>query len=139
MTDPVNHLFLKSIYDESGYFEYDSTQNFARLNEDEGTFTVYDQLGSIEDYRTDTSAHGQFMPFSDMTEGQHCDYTNRTDVNAQELPDTDARKGETLYNLGKQNEVDYFFGMEMEASFIQTADGLAASIMERTGEEIDEL
>lgn len=126
VTDPVNHLFLKSIYDESGYFEYDSTQNFARLNEDEGTFTVYDQIGSIEDYRTDTSAHGQFMPFSDMTEGQHCDYTNRTDVNAQELPDTDARKGETLYNLGKQNEVDYFFGMEMEASFIQTADGLDA-------------
>ena len=27
----VNHLFIQSTYDESGYFEYDSTQNFASL------------------------------------------------------------------------------------------------------------
>ena len=39
----VNHLFIQSIYNESGYFEYDSTSNFAHLNED-GTFTVFGEL-----------------------------------------------------------------------------------------------
>ena len=27
----VNHLFIKSTYEESGYFEFDSCQNFATL------------------------------------------------------------------------------------------------------------
>ncbi|MCR5730662.1 MAG: hypothetical protein K6G20_09960 [Ruminococcus sp.] len=30
----VNHLFIQSIYDQSGYFEYDSCQNFATLKND---------------------------------------------------------------------------------------------------------
>ena len=122
---PVNQLFLQSIYNESGYFEYDSTQNFAHLNED-GTFTVYDQLGSVSDYTGITAQHGQFFPYNSLRENQYCPQTNNTNVLAQELPDTDARKGEKLYDLGKQNELDYFFGMEMEASFTQTADGLDA-------------
>ena len=123
---PVNHLFLESIYNESGYFEYDSTQNFARLNDD-GNFTVYNQLGSISDYVTNTSAHGQFMPYNDLVSGKFIDkYDNRTNVLAEELADTDPRKGEKLYDLGTRQSVDYFFGMEMEASFTQTANGLDA-------------
>ena len=60
---PVNHLFLQSIYRESGYFEYDSTQNFAHLNEN-GTFTVYDQIGTIvgNSENGSTRIHGQFLP-----------------------------------------------------------------------------
>ena len=119
---PVNNLLLQSIYNESGYFEYNSTQNFAHLNSD-GTFTVYDQIGSISDYTSNTAKHGQFMPYNDITEGRYCTFTNQTDVLAQELPDTDPRKGEKLYNIGTRNSVDYFFGMEMSASFTQTADG----------------
>ena len=130
---PVNHLFLKSIYNESGYFEYDSTQNFAHLNED-GTFTVYDQLGAITgsgETRV-TRTHGQFMPYDDIQDGVYAidsagNYiTNQTNVLGQELPDTNPRKGEKLYDLGKNTEVDYFFGMEMEAGFTQTANGLDA-------------
>ena len=122
MTD-VNHLFIESIYNESGYFEYDSTSNFAHLNED-GTFTVYDQIGTIGDYNTNTGAHGQFMPYDELKPGKYCTFTNRTNVLAQELSDLDPRKGETLYNLGTRREVDYHFGMEMSASFTQTASGL---------------
>ena len=29
---PVNHLFLQSVHESSGYFEFDSTQNFATLS-----------------------------------------------------------------------------------------------------------
>ena len=129
----VSHLFLESIYHESGYFEYDSTQNFAHLNDD-GTFTVYDQIGAItgnSEHKV-TREHGQFMPYDDIAEGELAidaqgePITNQTDVLARALPDTDPRKGEVLYRIGSSTEVNYFFGMEMEASFTQTASGLDA-------------
>ena len=65
---PVNHLFLQSIYRESGYFEYDSTQNFAHLNEN-GTFTVYDQIGTIvgNSENGSTRIHSQFLPYNDIS------------------------------------------------------------------------
>ena len=121
----VNHLFMESIYRESGYFEFDSTQTFAHLNAD-GNFTVYDQLGTLNDYPTATGSHGQFLPYNDLTPGVFAPITNKTNVLAQELPDTDPRKGEKLYNVGNRSDVDYFFGMEMSASFTQTTDGLDA-------------
>ena len=118
----VNHLFLQSIYNESGYFEYNSTANFARL-EDSGNFTVYDQLAAIGTATGPTRTHGQFMPYNDLVAGRYATVTNQTDVLQHALPDTDPRKGEKLYLIG-QNEADYFFGMEMEAQFTQTASGL---------------
>lgn len=121
---PVNHLFIESIYNESGYFEYDSTQNFAHLNED-GTFTVYDQLLASGTSSGPTRTHGQFFPYNEINTSKIAPYTNQTDVLQKELADTDPRKGETLYWL-ESNETDYFFGMQMEASFTQTANGLDA-------------
>ncbi len=125
----VDHLFIQSVYNESGYFEYDSTQNFAHLNDD-GTFTVYDQLGAIGTTRSDTREHGQFMPFNDISAetGYALDVrgdviTNRTSVEAVELPDSDPRKGEPLYSI-PLDQADYFFGMELSASFTQTPNGL---------------
>ena len=32
---PVNHLFLQSVYESSGYFGFDSTQNFATLKRED--------------------------------------------------------------------------------------------------------
>ncbi len=138
----VNHLFIQSVYNESGYFEYDSTQNFAHLNTEgelAGTFTVYDQLGAISTRNATiraTRTHGQFMPYDTIegkgyaTYGNGIVITNQTDVLANRLPDSDPRKGEKLYNLGfeesGQGRVDYFFGMQMEASFTQTPNGLDA-------------
>ena len=161
----VNNLFLESIYNESGYFEYNSTQNFAHLivdpNDpwigkempDGGTyamhdFVIYDQLGAIvgsNELKT-TRTHGQFMPFNDISEnnpayttlsnnmdenGNPVPITNQTDVFANELPDVDPRKGEQLYRIGcaeanSTDYVDYFFGMELEATFTQTVSGLDA-------------
>ena len=129
MTD-VNHLFLQSIYNESGYFEYDSTSNFAHLNAD-GNFTVYDQIAAIGVSTGPTRTHGQFMPFNDIVAGRYAKdnngnlITNQTDVMTHELSDMNARKGEKLYSI-PQSEADYFFGMEMTASFTQTASGLDA-------------
>ena len=129
----VNHLFIESTYEQSGYFVYDSTQNFATLKED-GNFKVYNQIGTIE--RTGTSLdHGQFMPYNDLTPGVFSErYTNQTDVLDQRLPDTDPRKGEKLYAFpwdrnqpeGENNNANYHYAMDMSASFTQTADGLDA-------------
>ena len=123
LTD-VNHLFIQSIYNESGYFEYDSTENFAHL-EDSGDYTVYNQLAHVNNDNGNTRAHGQFMPYNELVEGQFSTVTNRTNVLGQELPDSDPRKGEKLYNITSA-DADFFFGMEMEANFTQTANGLDA-------------
>ena len=122
----VNHLFISSIHNESGYFEYNSTQNFAHLNGN--SFTVYDQLGAIKDYTgaTGTGRHGQFLPYNDITAGNYCPFNNTTNVLAQELSDLNPRKNEKLYNAGQRTEIDYFFGMELSASFTQTPSGLDA-------------
>lgn len=126
---PANHLFIQSVYNESGYFEYDSTQNFAHLNED-GTFTVYNEIGAIGTSTGPTRAHGQFMPYNDIsaqTGYAHDTHgniiTNQYNVSGQELPDTDPRKGEPLYSI-PQNQADYYFGMELSAVFTQTPDGV---------------
>nr|MCR5006275.1 hypothetical protein [Clostridiales bacterium] len=135
---PANHLFIQSVYNESGYFEYDSTQNFAHFNtnkyghedqENLGNFTVYNQLGAIGTNTGPTRVHGQFMPFNNIsaeTGYAHDDQgnviTNQRDIRGNELPDTDPRKGEPLYSI-PQNEADYFYGMELSAVFTQTPDG----------------
>ena len=118
----VNQLFIQSTYNENGYFEYDSTQNFAHLNED-GTFTVYDQLAAIGTATGPTRTHGQFMPYNNISADKVAAVTNQTNVLAEKLPDSDPRKGERLY-LIPNNDADYFFGMEMEASFTQSVSGL---------------
>lgn len=128
MTD-VNHLFIENAYNEGGYFEYDSTQNFAHLNEN-GNFTVYDQLLAVGTSAGVTRTHGQFLPYNMIdtskiaSEQTHNPtFTNRTDVSGNELPDANPRKGEELYWVAEK-DADYFFGMEMEASFTQTVNGL---------------
>ena len=64
----ANHFFIQSVYNESGYFEYDSTQNFAHLDSN-GDFTVYDQLGAIGTItKGSTGEHGQNMPYNDISE-----------------------------------------------------------------------
>ena len=121
---PVNHLFLLENYEESGYFEYDSTQNFAHLGAD-NNFVVYNQLGAIGAESRPTRVHGQFMPYNDLTPGLYYPYPNSTSVLAEPLPDLNPRKGELMYQIPQAN-ADYFFGMEMTASFVQTESGLDA-------------
>lgn len=130
LTD-VNHLFIKNTYIESGYFEYDSTKNFAHLNqqgENAGRFTVYEQLAAIGTATGPTRTHGQFMPLNDIDANRLADTYNLTDVYGNELPDTYPRKGEQLYLIPDKGTgaADYYFGMEMEAGFTQTPSGLDA-------------
>ena len=154
----VNQQFLLSTYQETGYFEYDSTQNFAHLitstndywyGQDRpgggtytvGDFVVYNELGTSSESGKDTLKHGQFLPYNDLMVLKNGEwvprdysniYTNEMDISANPLSSLDPRKGEKLYNIPCQkgktgpNYVDHFFGMELEASFMQSESGLDA-------------
>ena len=160
----VNHTFLASTYSETGYFEYDSTQNFAHLitSTDDiwfgkpmpgggtygvGDFVVYDQLGTTS-ATGDTRRHGQFFPYNDLAKTVEVDddgnlvidpkynYSttmyNTTNIKGQPITSLDPRYGEKLdqipNNTSKKEapNVDHYFGMEMEASFMQSESGLDA-------------
>ncbi|MBR4473953.1 MAG: CHAP domain-containing protein [Oscillospiraceae bacterium] len=137
---PVNHLFIESTHNESGYFEYDSTQNFASLTSEMGSngtdFVVINELGTNDSNNNwDTRKHGMFMPYNYLNSQLVSKLTNDTDTLGNPLSDLDPRKHEQLYKIPavyppagggdpKPGDADYFFGMEMRASFMQTANGL---------------
>ncbi len=160
----VNHLFLERVHESSGYFEFDSTQNYATLKNQNGefnggengetNFTLYHELGTHE-RRTDANSlkHGQFFPYDIILPGV---YATQNDQNLfssltspltpageepmGKLPENDPRKYEQLHLIqSDKSNADFYFGMEMEASFVQTPSGLDAwghdIIFEFTGDD----
>ncbi len=120
----VNHLFIQSIYDGSGYYEFDSTQNFAHLLNN-GNFVVYHELGSVSG-SGETRQHGQFMPYNTLKPGiaNSANPQNLTDILAHPLSDNYPRKYETLYGFNEPD--DHYFGMEIEGHFMMTPNGYDA-------------
>lgn len=126
----VNQQFLLTTYEETGYFEFDSTQNFAHLitsTEDKwygkpnktggtygiGDFVIYDQLGTTDEGNKDTLKHGQFLPYNDIAASVDEDgnatpvavstkYKNEMDIHAKPLSSLDPRKDEELYSIPYQ-------------------------------------
>ena len=92
----LNHLFLKSVYDETGYYEYDAGSNFATIKDDlnDKDFKVYNQPYKPNDT---AAATPKFLPFNELN------------GNANSL------KGGT----------DYLFGMSVDFTFYQPKDGIA--------------
>lgn len=160
----VNHLFLERVYESSGYFEFDSTQNFATLKhlDENGNivwnsgengktdFILYHELGTHDRTATANSLkHGQFFPYDTILPGVYSQknpqnlYSSLTSPSDDigRLPENDPRKYEQLHLIQTEaeNEADYYFGMEMEASFVQTPSGLDAwghdIIFEFTGDD----
>ena len=133
----VNHLFIASTYSGTGYYEFDSTQNYAHLEEN-GNFTVYKQIATHDAGSKKTLTHGQFFPFNTIEAGKFASVNkkNTTDVYGDDLRDDDPRKNERLYLINNPN---YYFGVEIEASFTQTSNGLDAwghdIIYEFTGDD----
>lgn len=117
----VNHLFVESTLKGTGYFEYDSTQNYAYLNGNE--FEVYKQLATTDGSSKPSLKHGQFFPYNELDTSKEASLNglNLYDAAKKLLPESDPRKYEQLYLVQKP---DYYFGMELEASFVQTANGM---------------
>lgn len=158
----ANHFFIQSIHDASGYFEFDSCQNFATLyggenhqrkpytrtyKDEDGVehtetgydFTVYRELGTYDTNPTKNSLkHGQFYPYNYITPGSFANAhgLNEYDALQNELSNDDPRKYEKQYLISNP---DYHLGMQLEARFIQTPSGLDAwghdVIFEFTGDD----
>ena len=143
----VNNLFLKNTYNESGYFEYDCTNNFAHLDPVTHTFRVYDQVATVEAGTKETLQHGQFLPYNDLDPSRISEIKNQTDALGISLPYDDPRRSKPLYSIpykqnslnGENGNANYFFGMELEAGFTQTVSGQDAwghdMIFEFTGDD----
>ena len=122
----VNHLFLESIYLSSGYFEFDSTENFATLNYDGSDthtdFRVYQELATVDNSSKPSLKHGLFLPYDGLDAGDFAQVNpkNLYDAEQKLLPDDHPRKNEDLYLI---RDPDYYFGMELETSFVQTPSG----------------
>lgn len=128
----VNHLFLEGTYNGSGYYTYDSTQNFATLRQEDGTigtdFRVYRELGTYDRDKTPgvTMQHGQFLPFNDLKPGVFAKVNelNLYDALRNPLSENNPRRGERLYDVRHDGETEnLYFAVELEASFIQTPSG----------------
>lgn len=116
----VNHLFRKDIYEETGYFEYSSFENYAYLG-DSSEFTVYKHLGTPKNDNQIFYKRGNFMPYNRIEAGKLSTNENLYDGDGELLPENHPRRGEALYIT--QGENNYFFGMYLEASFAQPRNG----------------
>ncbi|MBQ6362071.1 MAG: LPXTG cell wall anchor domain-containing protein [Lachnospiraceae bacterium] len=116
----VNHLFIQSIYDGSGYFQFDSSENFAHLSGN--NFDVYQELGTV-DGGSNTRQHGQFMPYNmldpNKVHPQHPE--NLTDIYGNPRSENDPRKYEPLYDFTEKD--DHHFAMELTGHFMQPPNG----------------
>lgn len=114
----VNHLFLKSVYNEEGYFYYSSADNFAELNGNE--FTVYKQLGTPSGEDKFYYKRGNFMPYNHLNSSEIRN-RNRYDYLGNALAETDSRYDEPLYGFKEDNE--FQFGMYLKTDFLQPKNG----------------
>jgi len=143
----VDNLFLKNTHSESGYFEYDCTNNYAYLDPTTHKFKVYDQVATVGAGTNQFYQHGQFLPYNDIDLNSISELKNQNDALCIDLPADDPRRDKTLYSIpynrdslnGENGYADYFFGMELEAGFTQTVSGQDAwgndMIFEFTGDD----
>ena len=147
-SENANHLFLQSVYDETGFFKYSSFENYAYLG-DGDDFTVYEQIGTPSTRGTQDPAHGNynsvndppdyqkvfmrgnFMPYNQIDSSMKYRF-NEYDPDMNPLSENDPRRNERLYFIENANpanspnpeaNANYYFGMTVEAKFTQNAGG----------------
>lgn len=116
----VNHLFLQTTYDQTGYYEYSSFNNYAYLEQD-SNFKVYNAIGTPKDEPLYFYQRGNFMPYNNISNGKFSTNRNLYDEDGEPLDDSNSAKGKALYKTQGTN--NYQFSMDMEANFIQPKDG----------------
>ena len=115
-----NHLFLQSIYSATGYYEYQSFNNYAYYNQSTGDFSVYQQLGTPSNATNFYYNRGNFLPFNQLSLSTVSTNHNNFDGDGSPLDSMDPTNGGTLYLV---SNVDFYFGMTVEASFMQPRQG----------------
>lgn len=121
----TNHLFIKSIYANTGYYEYSSFENYAYLDTSSSgstkNFEVYKQIGTPTNEDRYFYKRGNFMPYNSISAGRFSTNKNLYDEDGKALTDTAPRKEEKLYLVN--GTPNYYFGMEVSANFVQQKNG----------------
>lgn len=116
----ANHLFLQSVYNSTGYYEYDAFHNYAYYNND-GNFTVYQEIGTPSNDNKYFYKRGNFFPYNTLDVNRTATNTNQYSGDGTELDFIDPTKTGKLYLVNNPN---FFFGMTMEFTFMQPRDGI---------------
>ena len=125
----VNHLFLEDVYNSDGkYFYYNSEENGASLNsaDESGVrdFSVFKELTTPKNESAPIYKRGNFLPYDTFLKKTKSTNTNLYDSSGNPIPSSSKRHDEPLYlpDKGDKN-ANYYFGMEMDAKFIQGKNG----------------
>ena len=116
----ANHLFLQSIYNATGYYEYNSFNNYAYFDNTTNNFKVYQQLGTPDNATNFYYRRGNFLPYNDLNLSSVSSNTNLYDGNGNLLDPLDPTNGDTLYKIN----ANFYFGMTVEANFMQAKGGI---------------
>ena len=120
---PANHLFLKEVYDDQGnYFYYNSEENAATYDTNEGKFTVYSELVTPLNQDYPFYNRGNFLPYTTFNKMTESSNKNKYDAAGEMLDKNHPRYEEALYL--PDGDAGLQFGMELSASFIQTKGGM---------------
>ena len=117
-TGKTSHMGVTGLLQvKGGYYEYDSSQNYAAYNANKNAFDVYDAPG-VKQAGAEPHTVGQFFPFDAANEVFK-------EGSSGLVPNgiTSQNVGDSQYNDG--NPLNHYFGLSMSTRFVQPNGGLA--------------
>lgn len=117
-TGKISHMGVTGLLQvKGGYYEYDSSQNYAAYNANKNAFDVYNAAG-VKQAGSGPHTVGQFFPFDAANEVFK-------EGSSGLVPNgiTSQNVGDSQYNDG--NPLNHYFGLSMSTRFVQPNGGLA--------------
>lgn len=115
-TGKISHMGVTGLLRvKDGYYEYDSSQNYAAYNVNKNAFDVYDAAG-VKQAGAEPHTVGQFFPFDAATE-----VFKEGDSGLVPNGITSQNVGDSQYNGSKP--LNHYFGLSMSSRFVQPKGG----------------
>ena len=115
-TGKISHMGVTGLLRvKDGYYEYDSSQNYAAYNVNKNAFDVYDAAG-VKQAGAEPHTVGQFFPFDAATE-----VFKEGDSGLVPNGITSQNVGDLQYNGSKP--LNHYFGLSMSSRFVQPKGG----------------
>lgn len=115
-TGKISHMGVTCLLQaKGGYYEYDSSKNYAAYNVNKNAFDVYEVAG-VGQAGAASQNGGQFFPF-DAADKVFKEENGRLVRNGI----TSSNNGDSNYNDGKP--LNHYFGLSMSSRFVQPKDG----------------
>lgn len=115
-TGKISHMGVTGLLQaKGGYYEYDSSKNYAAYNVNKNAFDVYEVAG-VGQAGAGSRNGGQFFPFdaADKVFKEENGCLVRNGI-------TSSNNGDSNYNDGKP--LNHYFGLSMSSRFVQPTDG----------------